>query len=498
MSIVKLNIVMTYPVKWSEYTIINNYVQNFYDALGREHFIEGFRYGLEEGVLTMQADKGFAKEWLFFMGASTKRSSRQCAGGFGEGFKIASLTAYRDLHLSIRMESRDWTLTVTEVTDKIDQKEVSFLAYDIGERPYEENTILILENASEKLLKETESQVNHFFYRENPKLGACIWNRDGYAVYKTKERENEKKNCGGLFAGYQYRGSFGAPLVICNHKYCPNEDDRDRDFFRRKQMQENVELVMWALDEESSWRVLEILKPYWFRTQEKGWSGLDWKQSLRILLINISWDDSVLAKFQDKYRDKLVADDDISTDRNTRKIAKKWFRQSEFREKRRVVDSFFSQAGIQTITELCRENHGFTVDAEPDRKEQQYIAILEKAARKILSDILCMEEFPSCRIMLNREAAVAGYTKMQPDTAKKKNAYGLKVIRRAKHVYLKKVYFRKDSFGSAFAVYAHELLHQFGGDCSMQFRKALLLMDISIAEHGETVKKLEKEWRDIV
>lgn len=39
--VVKLNIVMTYPVTWSEYSVVSNYVQNFYDALGKYDFISG-------------------------------------------------------------------------------------------------------------------------------------------------------------------------------------------------------------------------------------------------------------------------------------------------------------------------------------------------------------------------------------------------------------------------------------------------------------------------
>lgn len=33
MAIRKLNLVMSYPINWGLYTVMNNFVQNFYDAI---------------------------------------------------------------------------------------------------------------------------------------------------------------------------------------------------------------------------------------------------------------------------------------------------------------------------------------------------------------------------------------------------------------------------------------------------------------------------------
>ena len=112
---------MSYPINWSIYSVMNNFVQNFYDALKHENFMEHFEYKFEENTIILKSDVGFSKEWLFFMGASSKREKeRKYAGKFGEGFKVASLVAYRDFGLGIQMESRDWRLSVTEAEDEID------------------------------------------------------------------------------------------------------------------------------------------------------------------------------------------------------------------------------------------------------------------------------------------------------------------------------------------------------------------------------------------
>lgn len=42
----------------------------------------------------------------------------------------------------------------------------------------------------------------------------------------------------------------------------------------------------------------------------------------------------------------------------------------------------------------------------------------------------------------------------------------------------------------------HELLHQFGGDASRQFRAAILAMDYRILEEAEKLEDYEREWME--
>lgn len=172
MAIRKLNLVMSYPIKWELFTVMNNFVQNFYDAAGCENFMEHFEYRFEEDTIILKSDVGFSKEWLYFMGASSKRNTgRRFAGRFGEGFKVASLVAYRDFGLGIQMESRDWKLTVTEAEDEIDGVGVKVLAYDVEDKCYEESSTLILTNAKEKYFEEIRKQIDYFYYEGNARFG---------------------------------------------------------------------------------------------------------------------------------------------------------------------------------------------------------------------------------------------------------------------------------------------------------------------------------------
>ena len=150
----RLNLVMTYPVDWDVHHVMSDYLQNFYDVLGPDNFAQGFSYFYYEDSkeLRMESKYGFDIDWLKYIGVSTKRdnSLQHTAGKFGEGFKIASLCAYRDHKMSIHMESQDWAFDVIKISDEIDGNSVDFLGYDIKERPYKDNAVLLLGNVDEK------------------------------------------------------------------------------------------------------------------------------------------------------------------------------------------------------------------------------------------------------------------------------------------------------------------------------------------------------------
>lgn len=497
MQVIKLNIVMSYPVRWTKYNIINNYVQNFYDALRIKNFISGFHYKLENNILTMSADRGFSKEWLLYIGASTKSNKRQ-AGGFGEGFKIASLVAYRNFNLSIKMESQDWVLQVTEILDTIDGAEKKFLAYKIEERPYQENSILYLENTTEDLLKEVVKQVNYFYFEENERFGECIVNTEDYAIYKAKKYESNKKVFGAVFASYQYRKTLRVPIVICNHLYHPKEDDRDRSELSNRQVKDCIEPVIDTLDSNQAVQVLELLKMRWSKKTEKGIEPYDWKRVIS-KSINIIASDSIEKKrFVKKYVDKLVTSVlPFYVSDNNKKIALIWYRHSKCKQERRIVRPEFQNLGIESIYDLCLKNNGFILEEKPNEKEMQYIQVLEKGAKELFSDIISLDDFPECRILLNEEAPCVGFTKVVKYHDDKRNIYGLKVMRYAKYVCIKRNVLCIDAFEKAFTTYIHELLHQFGGDSSIQFRKALLLMNKKLMKNSKILDSLEKDWRKI-
>ena len=493
----RLNIVMSYPVKWSIYKVMRDYIQNFFDAVGPTRFKSAFHYKYENQTLIMYADESFDKEWLFYIGTSTKRdSTTKYAGKFGEGFKIASLVAYRDYKLNIIMESQDWKLKVTEEEGEIDQKEVMFLAYDVSSRTYEQNAILTLEGVNEEVFHAFEYEIKQFFYDGNPRFGKCIAKGEDFAVYHSKQTTSSKNTYGYLYAAFQQRKSFLLPIIICNHTYTPKRDDRDREKFYSSEVLECIFEVIRKVQPCEAMEMLESLYRCWHGRSEKE-KYINVRYIVIELIQQICIDDIVKDRFFERYKENLVADFSWRTTKNRKKMAKLWFRTSEYHGKRRVVINEFTKLGIIDMEQLCENNHGFQVYREPTAKECRYITILEKAAKEIMSDIISYDSMPTCQIIINSEAVLEGCAITTKAEGQRKNQVGLQVKTNIFNVYLQRYLFEENRFGQAFSVYMHELLHQYGGDNSVQFHNALLLMNKRIIVSSNLLDEFEQRWRQV-
>lgn len=367
--LIRLNIVMSYPVKWNEYKIIENFVQNFYDATGPRDFGRRFRYSVEGTTLTMSSDTGFDEKWLQYLGTSSKREGgKSYAGRFGEGFKVAALTSVRDYHLGVDMESRDWTLHVTSVPGVIDGREVSFLAYELGKRPYREESVLRLSGITKTFVDQMEYAMTQFFYEENHLLGRCIVSTDQYAVYTVGQNSRCRGEGGYVFASYENRGRISIPLVVCNHTYKPDEDDRDRDWFSGYQIWRCIDDVFVNLDPDISFTVLEYFRKVWNGRDRSSRHALNWEGLLWLLIRNITRDPRVVSKFYSRYGGALIIRDTEAEepDKNRRAMALAWFRHTAIRHQYRFVTEKFRLLGIKTVCELCEEMGGYTADRAPD------------------------------------------------------------------------------------------------------------------------------------
>lgn len=66
MSVRKLKILMSYPVKWNLYNVFRDYIQNFYDAIGPDNFINRFKYSYIEEAEELIHQPRFRKNWYLF------------------------------------------------------------------------------------------------------------------------------------------------------------------------------------------------------------------------------------------------------------------------------------------------------------------------------------------------------------------------------------------------------------------------------------------------
>ena len=262
----KLNILMSYPVKWTESAVIRDFIQNFYDALGYHAFSSGFHhdYSPEQRSITMWAAVSFDIEWLYYLGTSTKRKTGfLTAGKFGEGFKIASLIAYRDFSLSVEMESKDWRLKVGDLDDSIDGKPVKRLSYFVSDRIDDGKSVLTLKNVSPGLYAQFVETISDFYFPENKRFGKRIAIGEDFAVFHCASTDSSSKTFGYLYAAYQQRKKMNIPVIICDHAFQIPDDDRDRRELHVSDAVRSVLRVIQKLSPEESFRFLEALCSYW-------------------------------------------------------------------------------------------------------------------------------------------------------------------------------------------------------------------------------------------
>ena len=488
----KLNILMKYPIHWGVYTVMNNFVQNFYDAVGPENFATGFKMDYSNNILTFEAESGFNKEWLYYLGASTKRDDgKHHAGRFGEGFKIAALVAYRDLKLGITMESQDWRLIVTQADQIINGTSEKVLAYDLYSRPYSNTTKLTLTGVNTEQYDIAYSTINYFYYEENPRFGDLIIKSDEFAIF----RSNSGKNKGGVFINLELRRSIPFPVYFCIHNMNIDRDDRDRFSISIFTMQQAVDLILDQLDDPTAaMEILEIFSPLWLTLQDVK-NNCKWDYQIRRLIEIIAESKDVCETFYKKYKDTLIAD--ISPrhpcDKHQRKTAYLWFKSSSYNYMRRV-SYYFSDLGIKNLYTLCEENCGFDITATPNALQSRRIKLLEEVADKFFSNAYSYKKLPICNVIINKNTVARGKTSAIKSKGYNENSFGVRVARDVKEVYLSKETLDSDSFYSALPVYIHELLHQFGGDTSEVFHSMLFEMNRIILEKRKEISKYAEQW----
>lgn len=490
--IIDINMGMGYPVKWSKYQVFRDYIQNFYDAVGYEKFHRCFQYEYEEKTLIMYAHEiPFHLDWLQVMGASTKRTGETLnVGQFGEGFKVASLCAYRDHHYAITMESMRWRINVAEKKRRIDGRDVNMLCYEKGMRQDDGKTILTLTGVSESDMEIFVGELESFYFPENSRFGELLEKGKEYAVYKLSDKC--KNNMGFVYASLVNRGRIRFPLIFCNHLY--KEDyDRDREALSEYHIRKCILEIVAKLNASTCLLVMEEMRALWYRPADK---KMDWTDIIKSLIKKIQQDNEVRTLFIEKYQNVLLVDNAIHSGYSAayRSIAHGWVQSTDKYRKCRYVCDLFTTLGINTLEEVCRQNNGFVVCRKPNAEEERYIQVLEKAAVDVFGDLLQYDSLPEVSIITNKQVAVHGLARGKKRVGAR-NRYGLKVVSDIREINIREEEVVKEGFGLALAVYLHELLHQYGGDSSLQFHMALLIMNRRISESYSCIEKYMKEWK---
>nr|WP_308651175.1 hypothetical protein [uncultured Agathobacter sp.] len=501
MNSVSVNIVMTYPVHWTKYQVLRDFVQNFYDAVGYNDWRQRFCYEYENSVLSMWIENvSFNYEWLMHIGASTKTGqSKGYAGFFGEGFKIASLCGFRDWGWGIQMMSGDWHIDVTEMDQLIDQTHVKMLAYNISSVHKAEETRLVLNNITLSDYELFKTVLDSFFSADNPIMGEKIWIGDEGAVFLRSMAEinsnlpmtSEFGRRGAVFCGYQMLGTNPFDLVVCLHKY--RKDDRERRSLYTFNVIEVFEEICRYIDPACAMIMLEKMRRYWNSYPHKRIDINSWSRTIDMLIRKVSGSKEVRMAFFSKYNNLLTLKRLHTISENNRRWqARAWLKQQN--KKYILVKDSFSLIGYPQLEEECEKNGGFVVDDNVDRVQNCCFIILEDVCRDVFKGFFETEELPERKIITNPRAAYHGMAVTYKKRQSKLNKKGLTIRYDIGKIFLKSEVFRPEGYYDALSTYVHEMCHMFGGDASASFSQALTFATELLLENHERVTKGKIKW----
>ncbi len=505
--LIPLNLVYDYPVRWSKYKVLRDFVQNFYDGVGHHEWNDRFKYEVTGNALELTAKEvDFSYDWLIHIGASTKREDDDIyAGYFGEGFKIASLCALRDYGWNVEMVSRNWELKVVTKDLNIDNRRISSLAYHIWKKQKKcKNTTLWLYPLNPNAIRIFKSVLASFFYKENPLFGKEIWNcRQGAVYYRSAEPIPENYpstyDYGGngiIFAGYQALGSFKHPLIFCMHGF--RLRDRERSSFYRMDVVKVIEKAARLLSPSAATEVLEALRVRWYDRPQRIYDFETWYHIIKVLTLRISQSPEQIAYWQKKYPHLLPAYPIFKKDMesyNRRRQATAWMKHVDTKYK--LVQDGFLNLEYKTLEQVCEENDGFSIIREPVGKEAELINVLEQVAKIILLEFDEKIPLPPCKIIKSSKSAWAGMANCVKLSKPRRLANNYKIRFELPYVALKHYMLDKDTFGKALSTYLHEISHMFGGDASASFSHAITELLEIVLMNTELIEVFRKKWRQI-
>ncbi len=501
----KLNLMLNYPVYWSDYKILRDFLQNFYDSKGYQKWWNDFSYHYENEILTLtMKDSGFSYEWLLRIGASSKTSSNASAGYYGEGFKIAALCAYRDCHWNITMSSQNWSLNVVEETCLLDGKEMKELAYDITDVPSSETSKLILSGITQKQYETFQKVLLSFFYPENPLLDQSLYEDEHIAVY-TRSNLNipeglpitkEFGTKGIVFARYQMLGTLPYSIVIAEHDYI--QKDRERNTLYDFDILKILYQIATQIDSSTAIFLLESIKDKWNSYPQKLVDIHTWYYIVCQLIRTLCKDPKSVVVFREKYPYLLYAQRILNDNiffQNRRRIAKAW--KKLYAPEYKIVMEQFKLLGYKELETFCAENNGFINDTCPTETEDLYIHILEDFSKDIFSDFFGDTRQIQYEVIRNSNTPWAGKATLKPCRTPFTNSHGIAARKEISHISIYEKYLKQDTFAQALSIYLHELSHMFGSDASVNFSHALTCVSEILIANTKHIDQYKKRWEQV-
>src|ERR1039458_4380028 len=452
-------------------------MQNFFDA--NHERLTQVRVLVEGTKVTISGPAKFELARLFYLGSEKGDGD---IDQYGEGFKAAAVCLLRDHGIEPIAVSGDQVVYLRVDSQKICGTELQPVIYDFF-RSSEvcDGARLILRSCSKNLIQALQAGLTHFFFDQNPLLGAKIWSSgDGFfAVY------GAKTNVGHVFYQRLKRGEIpDIPVILVINKSFERiekkiKSDRDRNAFGGELMDVFYQIFARSgvkSDPAGQQTIVSAARNCWVR----GHSLL--KEIAETGRFRHDWP---AAKSKAVFGDQFYAR--CSTqDRAQALQYETWERQ--WRESgRQALPNYFSPFGLLNAfdhgQEIKRKAH-----EEAKARHQRVATYAEQGSIKILTEAVRNLAPPMMKIFDQRTTS---YSIAETETIlgelKEKRSY------HSREVFLSSAVFVAD-FAEALAIFLHEHTHIFGYDGSRGFTDALTELLETVVRERKNLDEVEATW----
>ena len=263
--ILKLNISKDYDVNWSLDFIIRDYFQNYFDSVKADPKNLSFENDVDvtvnysESYCAISGSVIFDWEDLPIIGGTTKKDKNIFAGGFGEGFLIATLCLLK-LIPTIRIKQIVGDVELIPFFDSDGKRQILCFEKKVIENKIKGSRLEFF-NCDSAFLRIFSNGKSYFNYPENKLFKTLLFNNKelGITIY-----EIDDKN-GRIFYRFQDRGIINSskytPIALCydyESKEIPNTRDRiDLQLAEKNRIFEKT--LPFCTDEFSIKNILDLL-----------------------------------------------------------------------------------------------------------------------------------------------------------------------------------------------------------------------------------------------
>lgn len=501
MKLIPLHIAMDYPVNWDFERILRDLVQNFYDAVGCEHFKEEFfcatqinhlgNYDIEMKTY----GHPFSYEWLTYIGGSTKTTSPgDYVGMYGEGFKICMLCIVRMATLGVSMESQTWKIKPCRYTEEIEDKNIDMLGYELEEREDDGWTRLLLFNVPSYYACHIDETLLNFFYPQNQLFGKKLYETDNYSIYERSNVPIPYHRLGGrdfkgiLYCNFLARGRLPFEIILLVRKDMRNSDMRKREVLEKTEVRSLLLRLSREIDSTASYIMLEKMSAFWGDIPNKMVDFNTWYYVICILVRNVCKDELLVKKFMATYKG-LVYIERKTMDGVRNRLIEQTERWYDKRNDKKLVAPIFRFLGAKSLVEDY-ERELLSSFELPNEEEKICTKMLFRALKQMFPYLLYDEE-PEVVIQKDTKKNYQSLMFAERIYAKKRTDKRRYKINK---VIMSHEDFEIGKFYDTLVKFVDILIHAYGTNRNARVNVYLTYFGAACIRHRVFLKKCEEVW----